>query len=157
MRVLTVWRLTTARRSRSAFSGEGARLYGGRWNPKGVPVVYTAQTQALAVLEMVVQDEVLAARYVMIPAQIPDGVTIESIEARSLPAEWRSLRHLETTRRIGAEWARSRRGAVLAVPSAVIPAETNFILNPLHPEFRRIRIGKPAAFRLDPRLLAERA
>jgi len=153
--VLTVWRLTTARRARPAFSGEGARLYGGRWNPKGVPVVYTAQTQALAVLEMMVQDEALAARYVMIAAQIPAGVTIERIDARSLPAGWRSLRHLETTRGIGAEWARSRRGAVLAVPSAVIPAEINFLLNPLHPDFRRIRIGKPVAFRLDPRLLAK--
>jgi len=153
--VLTVWRLTTARRARSAFSGEGARLYGGRWNRKGVSVVYTAQTQALAVLEMMVQDEALAARYVMIPAQIPDGVTIERIDARSLPAGWRSPRHLETTRGIGAEWARSRRSAVLAVPSAVIPAEINFLLNPLHPDFRRIRIGKPVAFRLDPRLLAK--
>lgn len=154
--MLTVWRLTTARRARSAFNGEGARLYGGRWNPKGAPVVYTAQTQALAVLEMMVQDEALAARYVMIPARIPDGVAIERIDAKSLPAGWRSLRHLKTLRGIGAEWARGQRSVVLAVPSAVVPAETNFLLNPLHPEFRRIRIGKPAAFRLDPRLLGER-
>lgn len=153
--MLTVWRLTTAPRAKSAFSGEGARLYGGRWNPKGVPVVYTAQTQALAVLEMMVQDEALAARYVMIQAQIPDGVAIERIDARSLPAGWRSMRHLETLREIGAEWARSRRSAVLAVPSAVIPAETNFLLNPLHPDLRRARIEKPVPFRLDPRLFAK--
>ena len=153
--MFAVWRLTTARRARAAFSGEGARLYGGRWNPKGVAVVYTAQTQALAVLEMMVQDEALAARYVMIQAQIPDGVAIERINAQSLPAEWRSTRHLETLREIGAGWARSRRSAVLAVPSVVIPAETNYLLNPLHPEFRRIRIGKPAAFSLDPRLFAK--
>ncbi len=154
--MLTVWRLTTARRTKSAFSGEGARLYGGRWNPKGVPIVYAAQTQALAVLEMMVQDEALAARYVMIQAQIPDGVAIERIDAQSLPAEWRSTRHLETLREIGARWARGRRSAVLAVPSVVIPAETNYLLNPLHPEFRRIRVGKPATFRLDPRLFARR-
>lgn len=153
--MLTVWRLTTARRVKSAFSGEGARLYGGRWNPKGVSIIYTAQTQALAVLEMMVQDEALAARYVMIPAQVPDALAIERIEARSLPAGWRSMRRLETLREIGAEWARSRRSAVLAVPSAVIPAETNFLLNPVHPEFRRIRIGKPVPFRLDPRLFAK--
>jgi RES domain-containing protein len=155
--VLTVWRLTTTRRVKSAFSGEGARLYGGRWNPKRVPVVYTAQTQALAVLEMMVQDEALAARYVMIPAQVPDDIAIDRIDARSLPAGWRSIRHIETLREIGAEWARSRRSAVLAVPSAVIPAETNFLLNPLHPEFRRIRIGKRATFRLDPRLFVKRS
>lgn len=154
--MLTVWRLTTARRARSAFSGDGARLYGGRWNLKGVPVIYTAQSQALAVLEMMVQDEALAARYVMIQAQVPVGVAIDRIDARSLPAGWRSLRHLATLREIGAEWARSRRSAVLAVPSAVIPAEINFLLNPLHPEFRRFRIGKPATFRLDSRLFAKR-
>ncbi len=68
---------------------------------------------------------------------------------------WRSMRHLETLRGIGAECVRSRRSTVLAVPSAVIPAETNFLLNPLHPEFRRIRIGKPAIFRLDPHLVAQ--
>lgn len=154
--MLTVWRLTTARRAKSAFSGEGARVYGGRWNPKGIPVVYTAQTQALAVLEMMVQDQALAARYVMIQAQIPEGVAIERIDARSLPAGWRSMRHLETLREIGADWARSRRSAVLAVPSAVIPAETNFLLNPLHPESRRIRIGRTVPFRIDPRLFAKR-
>jgi len=153
--VLTIWRLTTARRVKSAFSGEGARLYGGRWNPKGVSIIYTAQTQALAVLEMMVQDEALAARYVMIPAQVPDALAIERIDARSLPAGWRSMRRLETLREIGAEWVRSRRSAVLAVPSAVIPAETNFLLNPVRPEFRRIRIGKPVPFRLDPRLFAK--
>lgn len=154
--MFAVWRLTTARRARTAFSGEGARLYGGRWNPKGIPVVYTAQSQALAVLEMMVQDEALAARYVMIHAQIPGGVAIERIDAQSLPAEWRSMRYLDALREIGAGWARSRRSAVLAVPSAVIPAETNYLLNPLHPEFKRVRIGKPVAFRLDPRLLAKR-
>lgn len=154
--MLAVWRLTTTRRVKSAFSGEGARLYGGRWNPKGVSIIYTAQTQALAVLEMMVQDEALAARYVMIPAQVPDALAIERIEARSLPAGWRSMRRLETLRELGAEWARSRRSAVLAVPSAVIPAETNFLLNPVHPDFRRIRIGKPVPFRLDPRLFAKR-
>ena len=153
--MLTVWRLTTARRAESAFSGEGARLFGGRWNPKGIPVIYTAQTQALAVLEMMIQDEAFAARYVMIQAQIPAGVAIGQVDVRTLPAGWRSMRHIETSREIGAEWARSRRGAVLAVPSAVVPAETNYLLNPLHPEFKRIRIGKPASFRLDPRLLAK--
>ena len=153
--MLTVWRITTARRARVGFTGEGARVYGGRWNRKGVPVVYTAQSQALAVLEIMVQDEALAARYVMIQAQIPDGVAIERIDAQSLPAGWRSMRHLETLREIGAGWVRSRSSAVLAVPSVVIPAETNYLLNPLHPEFKRVRIGKPVAFRLGPRLLAK--
>src|SRR5712691_10095911 len=76
--MLTVWRLVTARFAKSAFSGEGARLYGGRWNRKGVPLVYTAGTQSLAMLEMLVQDEPLRARYVVIEARIPKGVGEET-------------------------------------------------------------------------------
>ena len=74
----TVWRLTTARFSQTAFSGEGAKLYGGRWNPKGWEMVYTAESQSLALLEMMAQDAPLRAQYVPIPARLPDDL----LEAR---------------------------------------------------------------------------
>lgn len=151
--MLTVWRLVTARFARSAFSGEGARLYGGRWNRKGVPFVYTAGTQSLAMLEMLVQDEPLRARYVMIEARIPKGVQIDRIRVEDLPADWRSMAVREKLQDIGTAWARKRGAAVLAVPSAVIPAEGNYLLNPLHPDFRRIRVGKPQRFETDLRLI----
>jgi RES domain-containing protein len=151
--MLTVWRLTTARFMRSAFSGEGARLYGGRWNNKGVPLVYTAATQALAMLEMLVQDEPLRARYVMIEARIPTSVRIERLSAADLPTQWRELNARGELRAIGSEWARKQTAAALAVPSAVIPAELNYLLNPLHPDFRRISIGKPQRFETDLRLI----
>ena len=83
--MLTVWRLVTARFADRAFSGEGARLYGGRWNRKGVPLVYTAGSQSLAMLEMLVQDEPLRARYVIIPAHIPKGLKITSSNSRNSP------------------------------------------------------------------------
>jgi RES domain-containing protein len=150
---LTAWRLVTARFAKSAFSGEGARLYGGRWNRKGVPLVYTAGTQSLAMLEMLVQDEPLRARYVMIEACIPKGMTIDRIKAADLPSDWRELAAREKLQAIGTDWARKRSAAVLAVPSAVIPAETNYLLNPLHADFRRIRIGKPEKFETDLRLV----
>jgi RES domain-containing protein len=67
----TVWRITTARFAAAAFSDEGARLHGGRWNPKGHGVIYTAESQSLALLEMLVQDAPLRARYVLTPAQLP--------------------------------------------------------------------------------------
>ena len=89
--MLTVWRLVTARFAASAFSGEGARLYGGRWNRKGVPMVYTSGTQSLAMLEMLAQDDPLRARYVVIPASIPDRVAVERIAVEDLPAGWRGL------------------------------------------------------------------
>jgi len=149
----TVWRLVTARYAATAFSGEGARLYGGRWNRKGVPMVYTAGSQSLAVLEALVQDQPLRARYLMIPAILPKNLEIERVAAERLPANWRSLAAREELQTIGGEWARSASSAVLAVPSAVIPAETNYLLNPLHPQFARIEIGEARELVTDLRLL----
>lgn len=154
--MLTAWRLVTQRFAASAFSGEGARLYGGRWNVKGVPMVYTAQSQSLAMLEMLVQDEPLRARYVMIAARIPRSVQIEGMTARKLPEDWRNAAAREQLQAIGTGWARRRSGAVLAVPSAMIPAEINYLLNPLHGDFSRIQIGAPQAFVTDLRLLRSR-
>jgi RES domain-containing protein len=100
-------------------------------------------------LEMLVQDEPLRARYVMIEARIPGSVRIARLRAADLPAYWRELRAREELRAIGSEWARKQTAAVLAVPSAVITAELNYRLNPLHPDFRRISIGKPQRFETD--------
>ena len=150
--MLTVWRVTTARFARSALSGEGARLYGGRWNLKGVPVVYTAATQSLALLEMLVQDDPLRARYVMIEVRVPKAVTIERIKLEELPPGWREVAAREKLQAIGTEWAKRCSSAVLAVPSVVVPTERNYLLNPLHPDMRRLRIGKPGSVRTDPRL-----
>ena len=151
--MLTVWRLTTARFAKSAFSGDGARLYGGRWNRKGIPLVYTAASQSLAMLEMLVQDEPLRARYVMIEVRLAKAITIDRIKIEDLPSDWRDIAAREKLRAIGTEWAGKRGSAVLAVPSVVIPAEINYLLNPLHPDFRRIKIGKPQRFETDLRLI----
>ena len=150
--MLSVWRLTTARFAKSAFSGEGARLFGGRWNRKGVSLVYTSSSQSLAMLEMLVQDEPLRARYVMIEVRLPNAVMIERIRTEQLPSDWRELGAREKLQAIGTDWAKKRSSAVLAVPSAVIPDETNYLLNPLHPDFRRIKTGKPQRFETDLRL-----
>ena len=151
--MIEVWRLVTARYAESAFSGDGARLYGGRWNRKGVPVVYTSDSQALAMLEMLVQDDPLRARYVMIPATIPEEVADRAGDGRhparplARPGESRRLRTL------GTAWARRLSSAVLAVPSAVIPDERNYLLNPQHEAFSAIEIGEPREFVTDLRLL----
>lgn len=151
--MLTVWRLVTARFADSAFSGEGARLYGGRWNRKGVPMVYTAATQSLAMLEMLVQDEPLRARYVVIPASIPSGLRIDRIVVSELPGDWRSPAGREHLQDLGSDWAKGNSAAVLAVPSAVIPSETNYLLNPSHPSFAKIAIGDAQELITDLRLI----
>lgn len=150
-----VWRLLTSRFAATAFSGEGARLYGGRWNSKGVPVVYTAGSQSLAVLEMLVQDDPLRARYIVIPATLPKALKVERLTDEQLPAGWRDIAVRDLTQALGDEWLKRGSSAVLAVPSAVIPAETNYLINPLHPAFGKIEIGAPQDFLTDPRLLRQ--
>jgi len=151
--MLTVWRITTTKFVDSAFSGDGARLYGGRWNPKGVPVVYTASTQSLATLELLVQDGKLLANYVMVPAVISGKLKVEHVDQGGLPENWHTVEYLEHLREIGADWIRRASSAVLAVPSAVIPSETNYLLNPMHPSFSKIKPGEAQAFATDLRLL----
>lgn len=150
---LTVWRLVTRRFADTAFSGEGARLYGGRWNRKGISMVYTAGSQSLAMLEMLVQDEPLRANYMMIPATLPDTLIIEHVDANQLPADWRDTVTRQQLQTIGSDWATQRNSPVLAVPSAVIPAETNYLINPAHPAFAEIEIGIAQPFITDLRLI----
>lgn len=149
----TVWRITTARFAATAFSGEGARLYGGRWNPKGFELVYTAQSRALALLELMVQDAPLRARYVLIPASLPDTVRVTSIGVADLPPDWRRLDRRDALQRMGRDWLEQGDSAVLAVPSAVLPAERSYLLNPRHTDFARIIIGEPEALETDLRLM----
>lgn len=148
-----VWRVVTHRFAASAFSGEGARLFGGRWNRKGESVVYTAQSRSLAFLEMLVQDEPLRANYVLIPAEIPDDIERLKIDSKQLPEHWRTLEARETLQEIGSQWLRCAKYCVLEVPSAVIPAELNLLLNPAHHDFARIKIGQAEALESDLRLM----
>lgn len=151
---LTGWRIIQSRRARSAFDGEGARLYGGRWNHKGTAIVYTASSMSLAALEMLVHlptPEVLK-RYVTIPVEFDDALCSQ-LDPKRLPLKWRNNPAVTTTRDIGTDWVNRAASAVLVVPSAVVPAEWNFLLNPNHPDFAKIVIGAPQPFKYDPRLL----
>ena len=149
----TVWRITTRRFVDDAFSGEGARLFGGRWNRLGQSVVYTAQSRSLALLEMLVQDDPLRAHYVLIPAHLPTNVSIHTLLPADLPPDWRAPNARAALQSIGAQWLRELRSAVLVVPSAVVPAESNFLINPLHPDFQHITLGQPEPLETDTRLL----
>jgi len=151
--MLSVWRLVDEKYASTAFSGDGARLYGGRWNSKGIPAVYTAATKSLATLEMAVQAGSLLPRYAVIEAVIPDDVVIETIDHLTLPDDWRSYGDNQALRQIGDDWLIQRRTAVLRVSSAVIVDEYNYILNPMHPDFAKIKIKEPHPFNTDQRLL----
>lgn len=149
----TIWRIVTARFADSAFSGEGARLFGGRWNRKGSPVVYTAESRSLAQLEMMVQDDPLRAHYTLIPAYVSSQVSIRKLSVSELGHQWRSLPARADLCAMGEEWLQGRETCILSVPSAVIPSERNFLINPLHPDFAQITIGERESLETDVRLL----
>jgi len=113
----------------------------------GQSVIYTAESRSLAMLEILVQDEPLRAHYVLIPAHLPENISMETLDTNALPGGWRTAAGREALQTLGGEWLQQSRSCVLVVPSAVIPAELNFLINPLHPDFKRISLGEPE--RLD--------
>ncbi len=139
------------RADRAEFDGEGARMAGGRWNAPGLPVVYTAGSESLAILELLVHvtEQQIPIHHVCIAAEFPDSV-IEALPDAALPAAWRM--NSEATARIGTRWLRAERSAVLRVPSVIVPREWNFLINPGHPEFAKVTVGKPLPIEFDPRL-----
>jgi RES domain-containing protein len=147
-----VWRICYRRHRR--FNGEGARLYGGRWNHPGTAVVYTSGSLSLSALELFVHIDldVFPTELVAIPVDVPDNIGVDTVKLASLPKNWRRYPAPEALKDIGTTWAAKGATAILAVPSAVIPEERNYLLNPAHRDFKRIRIGKPMPFRFEPRM-----
>jgi len=150
----SAWRIVRASREKTAFTGEGPWRYGGRWNSPGVRVVYVSEHQSTAAFEVFANrvQFILGEKYKAFHLEWPDGLT-EIFPVKKLPADWRISPPSRSTMEIGDQWVQERRSAVLALPSAISPADTNFLLNPEHPDFRRIRIAAPIDFDFDPRLL----
>jgi RES domain-containing protein len=150
---MKAWRITKQRHARTPFSGEGARLYGGRWNSPGVPVVYVAESQSLAVLEVLVHLDApaLLEKYVFLEVDFDASLVID-LDRSSLSKNWQSDPVPEAIQAIGDWWVLSGDSAVLRVPSVLVPGESNFLLNPRHPDFGKIGISRSHAFRFDPRL-----
>ena len=154
MSSLKLWRLCAAKYAGTAFSGDGARLYGGRWSPPGCALAYCAESRALAVIEVLVNTDeaarLVAIDWVLIPAEIP----IDTMEApKRYPEDWRQYPHPRSTQDFGGQWAREQRSLALRVPSVVVPGEFNYLLNPAHPEFSQLKIGKPVPFAFDSRFV----
>jgi RES domain-containing protein len=151
---ITTWRIVESRHLAGAFSGEGARAHPGRWNERGTPMVYTAASLSLAALEMLVHrgSADLLRLFMSIPVQFDDALC-RRLPASALPSDWKAFPAAASTRTLGTAWIASAASPVLAVPSAVVPIETVFLLNPRHPEFPHIRIGDAADFQFDARFV----
>jgi RES domain-containing protein len=147
------WRIVKAKHAATAFSGDGAAKTGGRWNSRGVRVVYASSTKSLAALETLVHlNPPVPFNYVVFRLQFDDAL-VEKAPLNRLPDDWRVEPPPPSTKAIGDAWVRQMRSAVLALPSVIVPGELNYLLNPAHLAFKKISIGKPERFAFDPRLL----
>ena len=147
------WRICRRRYAAEAASGEGARLYGGRWNSRGVRVVYASTSLSLAAVETFVNLEpnLRPADFVSIGGVIPDAIQTLTLDVKALPARWYETRD-ESLHRFGDEWIRHGRSVNLLVPSAAIRGEWNVLLNPAHAEFSKIQFPDPKPFEFDARM-----
>jgi RES domain-containing protein len=152
---MRVWRLCKAEHAATALTGEGAILYAGRWHHAGTAVVDCSESRALAALEQLVHlhRNRLPPHFVCFGVEIPEDLDIRKVQTQELPTEWRLQPGPQPLRDLGTRWAARGETAVLRAPSAVVPGEHNFLLNPRHPDFSRLRISHPEAFEFDVRLL----
>jgi RES domain-containing protein len=153
---LRAWRIVGGAFADKAFTGEGAATWPGRWNNLGTRLVYAADSPALALLEILAnRDSIGTSR------AVPVDLVAFSIDFRekyvfepsALPDDWDARLVQQGTRDLGSQWALEMTSAVMRVPSVCMPLECCYLLNPLHPDFRRLRIGRPRPVPLDPRLL----
>jgi RES domain-containing protein len=136
-------------------SGMGARFYGGRWNHKGVGMMYTAESRALATVEYLVHVPLSLVPHDLSIAtlHIPDRITPKTMAAVNLPANWRDYPAPPALADLGTEWALSRETLLLRVPSVVVEHEWNVLINPLHSDMPHVTIAQVESYQFDARLL----
>lgn len=147
----TLWRIVKKKYAATAFDGEGARLFGGRWNSRGTRVVYVSSSRSLAALETLVHlNPPVLFEFVAIAIEI-DHRLVKKVT--TLPPDWKEEPPGPSTQQIGDRWVAGARSVALELPSAIVPGESNYLLNPIHPDFKACAIRPPEPFSFDPRLL----
>ena len=152
--MIRAWRLIKAEHADDAFAGEGARRGGGRWNSKGVRVVYTSESLSLATLEVMVHTHFYRALkyYICIPIDFDPSLS-QSITIEDLSDNWKTDPIPQSIKKVGDRWIQNQESVILKVPSAIIPVEYNYLINPSHPDFEKVVIHSPQKFAFDPILL----
>ena len=151
---MRVWRLTRKQHLDTALAGEGARRFGGRWNSRGVAIVYTSESLELALLEALVHVdvEVLPRDYWQVSFEVPDDLIAPP--PRRLPKGWDALPpYRPGVQKIGNAWARSGRSLALRVPASVLPERFNVLVNPAHPDIGQVRQVSREPLSWPPRLV----
>jgi len=149
---MIVYRLSKSKYS-ADFSGKGAEKAGGRWNSKGVAMVYTSSSRALCTAEVAVHVPlgIMPADYELVTIGIPDDSVTEA-GINDLPDDWRSFPHSDSTQKLGDRFVREGKFLVLKVPSVVVQGEYNFLINPGHEEAAKVTIVGTEPFMFDKRL-----
>jgi RES domain-containing protein len=158
--LIEAYRISKESDAAKAFSGQSAKDWGGRWNSRGVAVVYSAAHRSLSILEVLVHVQggagtgrAAISTPFYIYAVSFEAALLEELLISNLPAEWNSEPHTAASQSLGDAWARAAKSVVLAVPSVIVPEERNYVLNPNHPRFAEVQIASPVACPVDPRLL----
>ncbi|HEY6206437.1 MAG TPA: RES family NAD+ phosphorylase [Chthoniobacterales bacterium] len=147
------WRIVKDKHAKVAFSGEGARIFEGRWNSLGVRMVYCSENLALAALEIVAHTRAVRIRDKFRAFRIGFAHSLmETVDLKKLPKGWNAQPPGPVSKQIGDDWIKSGRSAVLALPSVLVPLERTFLLNPKHVDFVKIKIADAGEFVLDRRL-----
>lgn len=154
---MDAWRICRSKYEASAFSGYGAEKTGGRWNYKGHPVVYSSENLSLAALELFVHvtPGIIPADLVSIRGEVPNKVSIDEIKESDLPRNWRDYPAPAALQKLGTDWIQGMTSLVLIVPSAINPFDRNILINPAHPEIRKLKISKAQPFQFDPRMFGK--
>ncbi len=135
-------------------SGKGAEKAGGRWNSKGFAVVYTSSSRALCVAEIAVHTPlgILPKDYYLVAIELPDTTEIYQLPEDSLPDDWRSIPHSGSTQKAGDQFIIENEYLAMKVPSAVVQGDFNFLINPAHKDFPKVKIISAEPFTFDNRL-----
>ena len=149
---ITAWRIVKSIYADSAFTGVGSKRFPGRWNLRGDSMVYTAGSESLAVLEMLVHlnNSDKLPSYTLFRLDIPERL----IEVPTqLPSGWQETEYSPLVPQFGSDWFRTSSTCILRVPSVIATSEFNDLINPLHRYFPKITVGSPQSFRFEPRLV----
>ena len=151
---MQVYRICRSR-YQNDLSGSGAERVGGRWNSKGIPAIYTSESRALAMLELAVHlpIKIFHNDLVLLTIELPPDALIRKLAVSELPLDWQSLPTPNSTRNFGDKLLRSNSHLAFALPSVVIPAEFNYLIDPLHEQSRSIKIIDVAEVNFDKRLI----
>jgi RES domain-containing protein len=152
---MIVYRLS-AEKYKKDLSGTGAEKAGGRWNSKGMAMLYTSESRALCTTEIAVHTALgnMPDGYHLITIELPDTAIFE-IDAANLPADWKSIPHANSTQLIGDDFLRNAQFLIMKAPSVVVPGDFNYLVNPAHPLFKKVKLLKTEPFEFDKRLFGK--